>query len=313
MQKSARANPMVVYIDKVKGCMAETPTSWLCVDSYNVIPPMLEPEVLTKMFGNTDRGGILTSADDVDTTLIERPKRNAGVPARFLSRVYAEYCNGPSNVYVNIKTEYVDNDSFCLFRFSNMRKMAKKTYFEYRCFPCPKQDDKVRSYTRSYDLILHMVNTHRKFPVDAKHNAYYAADGSDLRDATGEEIEKYRQAAAHKHRKPDAESSCEKSESATMTHPGRKVDTTHLRKEEDRGRRGYFPHNRGSGHRPTSHDQESKGGRTLSRDLRSHDSRRGREAATRSSSKTKSSRHQGTGDAGGVPLTKKRRRGIMRK
>jgi len=34
-----------------------------------------------------------------------------------------------------------------------------------------------------------MVNTHRKFPVGAKHNAYYAADGTHLRDATKEEIE----------------------------------------------------------------------------------------------------------------------------
>jgi len=82
---------------------------------------------------------------------------------------------------------------------------TKKMDFEYRCFPCLKQDDKARSYTRSYDLVLHMVNTHRKFPVDAKHNTYYAADGSDLREATKEEIEKYRLAASHKRKKPDAD------------------------------------------------------------------------------------------------------------
>jgi len=35
-----------------------------------------------------------------------------------------------------------------------------------------------------------MVNTHGKFPGDAKHNAYYAADGSDVRDATKEEVKK---------------------------------------------------------------------------------------------------------------------------
>jgi len=114
IQKSARANPMVVYVDKVKQCMGETPVSWLSGDNYNVIPTTLEPDVLTNMFGTTDRGGISMYADDVDTIVIERPKRNAGVPARFLSRVYAEWDNAPSNVYVKIKFEYVDNSDLCI-------------------------------------------------------------------------------------------------------------------------------------------------------------------------------------------------------
>jgi len=42
-----------------------------------------------------------------------------------------------------------------------MKKALRKTEFEYRCFPCRKQDDKARSYSISYDLILHMVNTHK--------------------------------------------------------------------------------------------------------------------------------------------------------
>jgi len=71
-----------------------------------------------------------------------------------------------------------------------MKKTARKTDFEYRCFPCRKQDDNARSYTRSYNLILHMVNTHKKFPIDAKHNTCYAANESDLRDATEKEREK---------------------------------------------------------------------------------------------------------------------------
>jgi len=87
-----------------------------------------------------------------------------------------------------------------------MKKAAtKKMDLEYGCFPCLKQDEKARCYTKSYDLILHMVNTHRKLPVGAKRNAYYAADGTDLRDATKEEIEKYRLAAMHKRKKPDAD------------------------------------------------------------------------------------------------------------
>jgi len=136
IQKSARANPMVVYIDKVKQCMGETPVSWLSGDEYNVLPTTLERDVLTKMFGGTDKGWISTSGDDVDTTVIERPKR------------------------VKIKSECVDNSACCVLRFSDMKKAAKKTDFDYKCFPCREQDDKARSNTRSYDLILHMVNTH---------------------------------------------------------------------------------------------------------------------------------------------------------
>jgi len=102
------------------------------------------------------------------------------------------YDEASSNIYNHIKNERVDDIELCLSRFSDMKKTAKKTEFEYKCYPCRKQEDKARSYTRSYDLILHMVNTHRKYPLDARHNTYYAANGSDLRDATEEEIEKYR-------------------------------------------------------------------------------------------------------------------------
>jgi len=111
-----------------------------------------------------------------------------------------------------------------------------------------------------YDLILHMVNTHRKFPVDAKHNAYYAADGSDLRDATRDEIKKYRLAAAHKRRKPEAESFCEKSESATTTQPGGRVETTRTRRDDDRERSSYTAHTREVDRRTSSHNQDWKTG-----------------------------------------------------
>jgi len=110
------------------------------------------------------------------------------------------------------------------------RTTRKIETFEYKCFQCLKQDDKARCYTRSYDLILHTVITHRKFPVDARHNTYYAADGSDLRDATAEEIKKYRLAASHKRRKP--ESSCEKSESATVMTDLKKTETIRAPKSE---------------------------------------------------------------------------------
>jgi len=112
-----------------------------------------------------------------------------------------------------------------------MKKTSRKVdTFEYKCFLCLIQNEKTRAYTRAYDLILHTVNTHQKFPVDARHNTYYAADGSDLRDATTEEIEKYRLAASHKRRKP--ESSCEKSESTTVATDAQKPETTRATKIE---------------------------------------------------------------------------------
>jgi len=119
-----------------------------------------------------------------------------------------------------------------------MKRTTKKVEtFEYKCFQCLKQDDKARCYTRSYDLILHTVNTHRKFPVDARHNTYYAADRSDLRDATAEEVEKYRLAASHKRRKP--ESSCDKSESATVMNDLRKTETIRAPKSEEKRKSGH--------------------------------------------------------------------------
>jgi len=90
-----------------------------------------------------------------------------------------------------------------------------------------------RCYTRSYDLILHMVNTHRKFPVGAKHNAYYAADGTDLRDATKEEIEKYRLAAMHKRKKTDADPTWGKGGSSASTTGGNR-EQTHKRNDTQR-------------------------------------------------------------------------------
>jgi len=110
-----------------------------------------------------------------------------------------------------------------------------------------------------------MVNTHKKFPTDVKHNAYYEADGSDLRDATPEEREKYRLAALHKRKKPEAESFCGKSESMTVAAPegqSRVEDARNsdLRRRDvgnsrDRDERGT--------HRRESRD---KSGRTSSRD-----------------------------------------------
>jgi len=184
IQKSNRANPIVVHVDKVKQCMGKTPVSCLDTQTYSVIPNIVESDVLPIIFGEVDRGGVSTSADDVEPNVIVRPKRNAGIPARFLSPIYAVWDNVPSNICNAIYDECVNNNECCLPRYTDMKKAAKKMDFEYRCFPCRKPDDMARSYTRSYDLTLHMVNTHKKYPNDVKHNAHYAADGTDLRDAT---------------------------------------------------------------------------------------------------------------------------------
>jgi len=232
LQKSAKANKMVVHVHKVKHCTGTTTASWLGTDSYNIVQAALEPDVLTNMFGGVDRTGLLSSADDMNTTVIWRPKRNGGVPARFLCRIYASYDDESLKLCNTMRGDCDNNSKLCLYRYGDMKKTARKTDFKYRCFPCRKQDDRAWSYTRSCDLILHMVNTHKQ------HNAYYAADGSDLRDATEEERKKYRLAALHKQKKPEAESTCGKSGSATvMTHESKR-DATGTHQRDSRRREG---------------------------------------------------------------------------
>jgi len=296
---------MVVHVDKVKQCLGETPTSWLGTESYNALPTAMEPDVIPNMFGGVDRSGVATFNDDGEINVVLRPKRNAGVPARFLSRIYTVYKDAPSDVYNHITFECVNNiDGLCLSRFSNMKRTTKKVEtFEYKCFQCLKQDDKARCYTRSYDLILHTVNTHRKFPVDARHNTYYTADGSDLRDATGEEVENYKLAASHKRRKP--ESSCDKSESATVMTDIKKTETTRAAKSEERKRSGHSSREReDENHRKNEKKRTSSRGskdertpsrgskdkRTLSKEPKSERN------ASRESQKGRDTGHRGSGD-----------------
>jgi len=212
IQTSPRANPMVVHVDKVKQCMGETPVSWIGTQTHSVIPTIMETDVLPIMFGEVDRGGVSTSADDIEPNIIVRPKRNAEVPAHFLSRIYAVCDNAPLNICNTIYDECINNNECCLSGYTEMKKAVKKVDLEYCCFPCRKQDDKARSYTRSYDLTLHMVNTLKKFPTDVKHNTHYEADSTDLRDATKKKIDKYHLAASHKRRKPAVDAAHDKTE-----------------------------------------------------------------------------------------------------
>jgi len=141
-----------------------------------------------------------------------------------------------------------------------------------------------------------MVNTHRKFPVDAKHNAYYAADGSDLRDATDEKIVKYRLAAAHKRKKPNVDLTADRSGSTTeVPHEEKRDDDRPSKRDADRHRsdspRGVV-RNRESRNRGA----QGKGGRTSS-----HDSRSDRDVAHRDHSRTDSKRRDGRRDTENRP------------
>jgi len=131
IQRSPRANPMVVHVDKVKHCMGTTPVSWLGTDNYQVIPLALEPDVLPILFGGIDR----SSADDVDSNVVMRPKRNAAVPARFLCQIYAVPNTVSTSCLLNKQCcNCVNNGVMCLCFISDMKKAG------YVCFPCWKED-----------------------------------------------------------------------------------------------------------------------------------------------------------------------------
>jgi len=132
-----------------------------------------------------------------------------------------------------------------------------------------------------------MVNTHGKFPVDARHNTYYEANGSDLRDATEEEIEKYKLAAAHKRRKP--ESSCDKSESATVVHDARKSEDNRASNTGEDWQRGHLSRDSDTERRRREKESKRDRDRTSSRG-----SKRGRDDDTQDRSRETAMRKSGT-------------------
>jgi len=94
IQKSAKAAAMIVHVDKVKRCMGDTLVSWLGTgerdntlgvleDDQELVPLFVEdPYVRTAdIINDNDDGGVLP--------LLVRPKRNAPIPARYLSQIYA--------------------------------------------------------------------------------------------------------------------------------------------------------------------------------------------------------------------------------
>jgi len=138
IQRSQRANPMVVHVDKIKHCMGTTPASWLDIDHYQVLPPALEPDALPIMFGGVNR----SSPDVVDSDTVARPMRNAAKPAQFLCRLYAV----PNDVIFSHVTgghqpDSINNDVMCLCFKSKMNKTG------FLCFPCWKKDGRDRPYS----------------------------------------------------------------------------------------------------------------------------------------------------------------------
>jgi len=107
------------------------------------------------------------------------------------------------------------------------------------------------------------VNTHSQYPVDVRHNAYYAADGADLRDATEEEREKYRLTAAHKKRKPEPVGG--KSGSVTAAPDARKNDAAPLRRSNEGEQQGHATRDRDIEWRPRDKSSKDERERTSSR------------------------------------------------
>jgi len=94
IQRSPRANSMVVHVDKIKHCMGTTPALRLDTDYNQVLPSALEPDALPIMFGGVNRSYL----DDIDLNVVARPKRNAAKPARFLCQIYAVYLHGDDSM-----------------------------------------------------------------------------------------------------------------------------------------------------------------------------------------------------------------------
>jgi len=143
-----------------------------------------------------------------------------------------------------------------------------------------------------------------------RHNTYYRADGSDLRDATEEEIEKYRLAASYKRRKPESEPVRDKAKTTnSATRDEKKESAQPTKCDDDRGREKSIRHrDKDAGSRKK--EIGDKGGRAESRDSRkdkgggkrSHSRSKTdwNESGRRSDIRTAKRDEKGSGDVGDV-------------
>jgi len=135
----------------------------------------------------------------------------------------------------------------------------------YVCFPCWKEDGRDRPYSRSYDLIAHMVNVHGKYTDNAINNTAYRTDGSDDRDATAEEKLRYLDANKHKRKKgTGAVSSAEPSTSETTGDAGAPAKSHPV---SSRGEQSVWDPSSGDRGRSDSRSEEGRG-RTEKHDVR---------------------------------------------
>jgi len=105
-------------------------------------------------------------------------------------------------VRVRVETDNKPNLLLCIN--SAMTKTGQRpTRLLFQCQPCDEVEDRDQKYTRSYDLIAHLVSTHGMYPIGIKHITPYIAVKSDLRPATAEEMAKNKDANKHR-RKPEA-------------------------------------------------------------------------------------------------------------
>jgi len=134
----------------------------------------------------------------------------------------------------------------------------------FKCHTCDEEEDPNRAYTRSYDLIAHLVNKHRLFPMSIRHNVPYQAVKSDLRLATAEEMIKYRDVSNHRRKNTD-ERPLAGEASASCT-------TVELEAPSETGRRNKVKKSKGK--RPPS-DNRREGHEARNRSGHSTDARKG--------------------------------------
>jgi len=107
------------------------------------------------MFGGVDRSAL----DDIGPNVVARPKRNAAIPARFINRIYAVSNHTLSSLVSDMASRDRNiTDVMCLYFDSEMKKTR------YVCFPCWEENGPETPYSRSYDLIAHIINAHGKHP-----------------------------------------------------------------------------------------------------------------------------------------------------
>jgi len=279
IQKSPRANAIIVHLDKVKHCMGDTPVSWLGRDDYNIVPPILECDALPIMFGDVDRSAPDSADDETRRRIITRPKRKTAVPARYLNRIYAVPMNVLSDELVLTHINRDDNRELMLYVIITMTKTTQRPErFLIKCQRCDEEEDRDCAYTRSYDLVAHLVNKHKLYLISIRHNAPYLAVRSDLRPATAEEAAKHKDANNHRRKKMDERASTgEASASGTTVEPEAPVGPSHdleVRKKNDESTVSSDKNRkRDSGHVPRDGVKES--GKNRDRD----DARIAREAA----------------------------------